>query len=274
MRASNTRAQCLIRAWRLGLTRALTRFGVIGIGVALLAALVAGVTTPQPSGVTPALADDASSYVESFAGDTLGADPTTFAPLVGFWSIATDGDNRVLLEDGNRWDQSSAATSVVEQARALYGDRYAELLDNVENYSYFPAAVAKHVPDFQNGEITVRVKPIDGRIDQAGGIIFNIKENGDYLILRCNAVENNLVLFRYEQGVRTVIKWIRNVPTETGIWHDLKLDVHGTTVHGYLDGKLLLEQALDETVSGRVGVWSKADSVVYFDDFTVQPSAN
>ena len=60
------------------------------------------------------------------------------------------------------------------------------------------------------------------------------------------------MLFRYEQGVRTVIKWIRNVSTGTGIWHDPKLDVHGTTVHGYLDGKRLLEQALDEPVTGRV----------------------
>jgi hypothetical protein len=85
-------------------------------------------------------------------------------------------------------------------------------------------------------------------------------------------VENNLVLFRWEQGVRTVIKWIRNVPTDSGVWHDLKLAVHSTTVHGYLDGRLLLEQVLDEPVTGRVGVWSKADSVVYFDDFTVTPS--
>jgi hypothetical protein len=244
----------------------------LGVLVALVGATT-GVAIAPAFVPTSALAAGAP-YTEGFGSETVGRDPTTFAPLVGFWSIAADGDNPVLLEDGSRWDQSSAATSVVEQARALYGDRYAEFLDSVENYSYFPAAVAKNVDDFQNGRISVRVKPIDGQIDQAGGIIFNVKPNGDYLILRCNAVENNLVLFRYEQGVRTVIKWIRNVPTDTGAWHDLVLDVHGTTVHGSLDGKLLLEQVLDDPVSGRVGVWSKADSVVYFDDFTVTPSAS
>jgi hypothetical protein len=60
--------------------------------------------------------------------------------------------------------------------------------------------------------------------------------------------------------------------TDTGVWHDLVLQVNGTSVQGALDGKMLLQQDLPEPVSGKVGLWSKADSVVYFDDFIVQPA--
>jgi hypothetical protein len=249
----------------------------LGIG-ALLLLLPAAVLAQQ----APAAADDCAgpaasnpaSWSESFNDDTVGADPRTFLPFVGSWSVAVDGDNKVLLEDGGKWDESSAAAGVAEQAKALYGDRYAEFLDNVQNYAYFPFVVAKGVDNFGNGTICMRFKPIDGRVDQAGGIIFDVKENGDYLILRGNAVENNFVLFRYVQGVRTVVKWIRNVDTPTAEWHQVKLVVNGTALNGYFDGKMLLDWTLDEPVSGKVGLWSKADSVVYFDDLRVVPAAS
>ena len=115
----------------------------------------------------------------------------------------------------------------------------------------------------------MRFEGIEGRIDQAAGIVFNLKPNGDYLILRANCLEDNLVLFKYEHGKRTSVKWIRNTPTPSRQWHDLKLQVQGANVKGYLDGKLYLEHTLPEPVSGKVGVWSKADSVVYFDQYRV-----
>jgi hypothetical protein len=105
------------------------------VAVAALALLASGSTPGLSSDVTAVAAANAPSYTEGFSSETIGGQPTTFAPLVGFWAIAADGDNRVLLEDGGRWDMSSTSTSVVEQAQALYGDRYAELLDNVEAYS-------------------------------------------------------------------------------------------------------------------------------------------
>ena len=113
------------------------------------------------------------------------------------------------------------------QGAGLYGARYAEFLDNVKAYAYFPFAVFKDLQDFKEGEITLRFKPIAGRIDQAAGILFNLKPNGDYLIVRANALENNLVLFQYVRGKRSPVKWIRNTPTATQKWHDLKLEVSG-----------------------------------------------
>jgi hypothetical protein len=215
--------------------------------------------------------NSSKQMVEDFSGETIGAEPASFVPAVGNWLIGVDGNKKVLVVDGRKWSEGQAAAGLADKARAIYGERYAEFLDNVKAYAYFPFAVFKDLQDFKEGEISLRFKPIAGRIDQAAGIVFNLKPNGDYLILRGNALENNLVLFQYVRGKRSPVKWIRNTPTATQKWHDLKLEVSGTSVKGYLDGKLYLEHTLDSPVAGRVGVWSKADSFVYFDDFQVRP---
>jgi len=78
------------------------------------------------------------------------------------------------------------------------------------------------------------------------------------------------VLWKYEKGRRSSVEWVRNTPTPTGQWHELKLVVAGKKVEGYVNGKRYLQHDLPQAVSGRVGLWSKADSVVYFDDYRVQ----
>ena len=142
----------------------------------------------------------------------------------------------------------------------------------MQAFAYFPYTVAKDVEDFHNGEISMRFKGISGRIDQGAGILFDLKSSGDYLALRANPLENNLVLWKFEKGKRSSVKWIRNTPTPTRTWHDLKVRIAGKKVEGYLDGKLTLEHDLPAPVAGRVGLWSKADSYVYFDDYTVTPT--
>src|SRR5215472_6023768 len=206
-----------------------------------------------------------------FSSETVGAEPKTMTPVVGVWVVAQDGENKVLMVDGSRWKQGQPAANLADKARALYGDRYAEFLDNVQSFAYFPYAVAKEIDDFREGEIRMRFKPMAGRIDQGAGILFNLKRNGDYLIVRANALENNLVLFQFVNGKRSPVKWIRNTPTATKQWHTLKVRVTGKRVEGFLDDKLLLEHELAEAVSGKVGAWSKADSVMYMDDYVVSP---
>lgn len=207
-----------------------------------------------------------------FSNETVGGEPTSFVSVVGIWRIEADGDNKVLVVDGRQWKEGQASAGLADKARALYGERYAEFLDRVQAYAYFPYAVAKGVDDFRNGEIGVRFEGISGRIDQGAGILFNLKPNGDYLTVRANPLENNLVLWKFEKGKRSSVKWIRNTPTATRQWHDLKVRIAGKKVEAYLDGKLYLEDQLPEPVSGRVGLWSKADSHMYFDDFTVAPT--
>ncbi len=207
-----------------------------------------------------------------FSDETAGAEPKSFLSVVGVWRIETEGNNKVLAVDGRQWKEGQTAAGIADKARALYGDRYAEFLDRVQAYAYFPYAVAKDVADFRNGEISVRFEGISGRIDQGAGLLFDLKPNGDYLTIRANPLENNLVLWKFEKGKRSSVKWIRNTPTATRQWHDLKVRIAGTKVEGCLDGKLYLEHVLPQPVSGRIGLWSKADSHVYFDDFTVTPA--
>lgn len=223
-------------------------------------------------GLLLAAVSGAWARVADFSKDAVGGEPADFAPVVGVWRVADDGGKRVLAVDGGKWEQGQPSAGLADKARALYGARYAEFLDNVKSYAYFPLAVYKGLEDFRGGEIGLRFKPLRGRIDQGAGIVFNLKPNGDYLVVRANALENNLVLFKYVHGKRSSVKWIRDAPTETGKWHDLKVVIGGKHVQAYLDGKLLLEDDWTEPISGRVGVWSKADSVVYFDGFTVKPA--
>jgi hypothetical protein len=238
------------------ITKNTITMAVAGVG---LAALLLTATAVQPLKI-------------DFSDETVGAEPKSFVGVVGVWRIETDGNNKVLVVDGRQWKEGQTAAGIADKARALYGDRYAEFLDRVQAYAYFPYAVAKDVDDFRDGEISVRFEGISGRIDQGAGILFNLKPNGDYLTVRANPLENNLVLWKFEKGRRSSVKWIRNTPTPTRQWHDLKVRIAGTKVEGYLDGKLYLEHVLPEPVAGRIGLWSKADSHMYFDDFTVTPS--
>jgi hypothetical protein len=219
-----------------------------------------------------ALAAAAENLKLDFAKDAVGAEPTALVSVVGIWRIENEKGRNVLAVDGRQWKEGQSSAGIADKARALYGERYAEFLDRVQAYAYFPYTVAKDVTDFRDGEIAVRFEGISGRIDQGAGILFNLKPNGDYLTIRANCLENNLVLWKFEKGKRSSVKWIRDTPTPSRQWHDLKVRIAGAKVEGWLDGKLYLEHTLPAPVSGRVGLWSKADSHVYFDDFTVTPA--
>lgn len=214
----------------------------------------------------------APSTAVDLSGESAGAPPRAFSAVIGSWTIGNDGDKKVLVVDGRKWKEGQASAGVADKARALYGERYAEFLDSVQAYAFFPLAVATGVQDFRGGEIRVRFKPLSGRIDQAAGIVFDLKPNGDYLTVRANALESNLVLWSVIHGKRKSVEWVRNTPTASRQWHELRVSVQGSEVTGYLDGKKYLTHKLSEPVSGRVGLWSKADSYVMFDGFHVSGS--
>jgi len=212
---------------------------------------------------------NANPMMDDFSQETVGAMPVSFAPAVGNWIIGVDNDNKVLVVDGRKWSRGKASAGLADKARALYGERYAEFLDNVKAYAYYPFAVSQQVDNFTNGKITMRFKGVAGRIDQGAGILFDLKPNGDYYAIRANPLENNLVLWRFKRGKRSSVSWVRNVPTPSRQWHELKMIVEGNLVKGYVNGKQFIGHKLPAPVSGKVGLWTKADSVVYFDDYKV-----
>jgi hypothetical protein len=202
--------------------------------------------------------------------ERVGRESTQFLSVVGNWSIVEDGGKKVLGVDGRSWLRGQPAGSLAEKARTIYGARNEEFIDNVKAWAYFPYAVAKDIPDFSDGEISMRFKIVAGQLDQCAGILFNLKSNGDYLTVRFNGMEDNVVLWTFNKGVRKFVKrGAENVPLPRNQWHTLLISVHGTNLQASLNGKHLLDYTLAEPVSGRVGVWSKTDSVSYFDDYTV-----
>lgn len=206
-----------------------------------------------------------------FEKDTFGAEPKSFSSFTGKWVIDKDGQNLVYAVDGRKWEKGLVASGVADKAKGLYGERYAEFLDNFEAYKYFPLTIYKDVGSFTGGTITVSFKGISGRIDQAAGIVFNIKQNGDYLTIRANCLENNLVLWKMVKGKRSSEVWVRKVPTPSNTWHTLKVVINGNKVEGYVNEQKYIDYTHKEPISGKIGLWSKADSHVFFDNFTVQP---
>jgi len=162
------------------------------------------------------------------------------------------------------------AGGLAQNARAIYGSRHEEFIDNVKAFAYFPYAVAKDVDDFHDGTISMRFKLVAGQLDQCAGILFNLKPSGDYLTVRFNGKEDNVVLWTFNKGKRSFVKkGTENVPLQMNTWHTLEIEVQGTALQASLDGKHLLDYTLAEAVSGKIGVWSKTDSVSYFDQYTV-----
>lgn len=202
--------------------------------------------------------------------ERVGRDSTKFLAVVGNWSIVDDGGTRVLGVDGRQWLRGQPAGGLAQNARAIYGSRHEEFIDNVKAFAYFPYAVAKDIDDFHDGKISMRFKLVAGQLDQCAGILFNLKPNGDYLTVRFNGKEDNVVLWTFLKGKRSFVKkGSENVPLQMNTWHSLEISVQGTSLEASLDGKPLLDYTLAEPVSGKVGVWSKTDSVSYFDQYTV-----
>lgn len=115
---------------------------------------------------------------------------------------------------------------------------------------------------------TVRFKPVSGKDDQAAGIIFRVQDRDNYYILRANALEDNLILFRYGSGRRTTLKE-GSVKVPSGEWQELRLEVERSRFRGFLNDQLVVETSDDAYKAGGVGLWTKADSVTLFDDLQV-----
>ena len=121
-----------------------------------------------------------------------------------------------------------------------------------------------------DGVVEVKFKPLSGREDQAGGVMWRWKDGDNYYVARANALENNVSLYYTERGSRRTIKYV-DAPVPGNAWHTLRVEFKGTRIRVLLDGKAYIE--LDDSHiagPGAVGVWTKADSVTAFDDFTYQ----
>jgi hypothetical protein len=230
----------------------------------------AGAATPSPA--TSAIANDAGAapaLAAHFDGEPAMGPSRAFEAVVGDWHIAQAGEVTGFEVDGSKWRDGVPSANLAEQAKRLYGDRYAEFLDGVKAFAFYPLAIYKEPPPPGDLRLSVRFYPIAGKIDQAAGIAFGITPSGSYTGVRANALEDNLLYFTVTKGKRNIIDTVRNVPTPTRAWHTLVLELRGKQLVVKVDDEKRFEKTLDSVPTGRVGLWSKADSQVLFDDFEV-----
>jgi hypothetical protein len=204
------------------------------------------------SGVTetPA-APKGAERIWAFDGDTPGAPPTGFSfgrtggGKPGSWIVKADPD-------------APSKPNVLAQVEA----------DGTDNR--FPVAVANE-PSLRDVRLSVKCKPMSGSVDQACGLVFRYRDENNYYLTRANALENNVRLYHVKDGQRRQFEGWNGTVTGKA-WHELRVDARGDHFEVYWDGKRVID-GHDRTFpdAGKVGVWTKADSVTYFDDLAAAP---
>jgi hypothetical protein len=141
--------------------------------------------------------------------------------------------------------------------------------------SRFPLLVYDN-SNLKDGEVSVSFKPISGRVDQGAGLVWRYKDPNTYYICRANALEDNVVLYKVEKGNRIPLPPVgeplntygtsHRVPT--GVWSTLRVTFKDSLFSVYMNGVKSFD--VDDktfTEAGNVGLWTKSDSVIYFDNF-------
>jgi hypothetical protein len=156
------------------------------------------------------------------------------------------------------------------------GNKFLAQTDADSTRSRFPVAVLGDV-SASDVDLSVRFRPISGRVDQAAGLVWRYRDQDNYYIVRANAREGNVVLYKVEKGTRTDLPlkgegrtYGKKAGVPAGQWSTLRVVARGSVFEVHLNGTKLYEvEDGTFTQAGRVGVWTKADSVTHFDDLSV-----
>lgn len=140
----------------------------------------------------------------------------------------------------------------------------------------FPVCILDSVTT-KDADISVKFMPVSGRVDQGAGIVWRYRNKDSYYIVRANALENNVVLYKVQNGKRTDLPlkgegrtYGKKVTVPSGTWSTLAVNVKGTLFEVVLNGTKLYEvEDTTFTEPGKIGLWTKADSVIRFDDLRI-----
>jgi len=190
--------------------------------------------------------EHATAHAQNSENATFGFDhdeadklPVDWAAASGTWMIAADGTNKAMKQAGKNQGDSF---NVCVQSKIKY----------------------------QNLDMEVRIKPLEGKEDQGGGLVWRYQNIKNYYVARANPLENNLIIYKVVNGIRKEIK-STNVKIKIGEWYKLKVVMIGYTLDCYFNGDKLLN-ATDKSFpnAGQIGFWSKADAISLFDDLKVK----
>jgi hypothetical protein len=207
-------------------------------------------TSPAPADLASPT-ETAQAQIWSFDGEQVDTHPSEF-------SFGRTGSG-----EPGRW-------VVKAVAEAPSGANALAQLDADNTNFRFPVAVA-NTPVLSDVRVSVRCKMVSGRVDQACGLVARYRDENNYFVTRANALESNIRLYTVKDGKRKEIA-SHDGPVSANAWHEYRLDVRGDLLEVFWDGQRVLEHR-DSTITdaGRAGVWTKADSITYFDDLKVEP---
>jgi 3-keto-disaccharide hydrolase len=162
------------------------------------------------------------------------------------------------------WSTVDGQWTVEEMAGASSGKR---VLVQRATKNEFNVIVAPAGP-FTDVDVSMKFKPLSGRQDASGGIVFRFND-GKYYVVRANALEDNFRLYSYDRGRRQLATARVKAPA-LGQWHTVRVVAIGDHMQAWLDGTRYLEHRDPRFKLGRVGLWTKADSITAFDDLTIR----
>jgi len=201
----------------------------------------------------------------SCRAETINFDEATVGSVPAGWTVAMThrgGAPRwVVLRD----DSAPSKPNVLAQ------------VSNDRTAGRFPLAVWDGL-NVKDGTVTVKFKAMSGTVDQGAGLIWRYRDPSNYYIVRANALEDNVVLYKVQNGERVSLVPIGTVSNAYGVkhkvpkqtWSTLSVSFQGKLFTVSLDHQKLFDvEDSTFTAAGRTGLWTKSDSVIYFDDFQV-----
>ncbi len=212
---------------------------------------------PAPTESPAPTQEPGKSFTYNFDGDAVGGLPAKFhsaltgSGAAGQWAVTAD----------------ASAPSQPNVLAQTSGDKT----------SYrFPLAIADE-GSFRDLDLSIKFKPISGRVDQAAGLVWRLQDANNYYIVRANALEGNVVLYKVQNGKRTDLPlkgegrtYGKKTSVPSGQWSELRVIATGNLFEVFLNTQKLYEvEDSTFTGAGKVGLWTKADSVTHFDDLRV-----
>jgi hypothetical protein len=175
----------------------------------------------------------------NFDADAPGGPAGGFAPFYGAWTVLRD-------------DTAPSRPNV-----------YAQTSKNFD----FPGSIVS-TKVFSDFEARVKCKMLSGIVDACAGLIFRFQNPKAYYVIRANVLENNFRLYRYVAGNRQCLKNAA-VKLQKDLWYTIRVECRAETIAGYLDDRLLIEWKDKMYLKGKIGLWTKADSIAYFDNLEI-----
>ena len=185
-----------------------------------------------------AVAQEGRTLRWSFEDGAPGSLPPGFEALLGEWKIEVEAT-------------APSASHVLRQTGTFRGPDFPRIVVQGQTF----------------GDLTLRVRcrPESGRIDQACGVVFRLQDGDDYYLARANALEGNVRLYRVVKGDRQQLA-SADAKVTSNAWHGLAVTARGRKLEVRWDGALVIEASDASFAAGRIGLWTKADSVTAFDD--------